>query len=57
MKCEMQTVDELLARGPKPSEPLIQLVRFAHKWDVGMLVLWNNGFWGNGVAASTNIFV
>jgi hypothetical protein len=32
----MQPVDELLAIAQKPSEPLIQLVRFAHKWNVGI---------------------
>ena len=24
----------------------MNLVRFAHNWNVGMMEHWNNGFWG-----------
>jgi hypothetical protein len=27
----------------------MNLVRFAHNWNGGMLELWNNGFWDNAM--------
>jgi hypothetical protein len=27
----------------------LNLVRFAHNWNVGMLECWNHGFWSNGM--------
>jgi hypothetical protein len=31
--------------------------RVAHNWNVGILELWNNGFWGNGVVICWQYFI
>ncbi len=33
---------------------MMNLVRFAHNWNIGILEYWNHGFWDNGMVGLEN---